>query len=89
MDFKLDVAIRDNKTVIYRTVTDGNNQEVAQTEVSSGAKNITLRPSVDYVLNQKFNIRLFYDSNITKPYTSQTFNTSFSNFGFSLRFTLN
>ncbi|WP_316735264.1 cell surface protein SprA [Pedobacter aquatilis] len=89
MDFKLDVAIRDNKTVIYRTVTDRNNQEVAQTEVSSGAKNITLRPTVDYVLNQKFNIRLFYDSNITKPYTSQAFNTSFSNFGFSLRFTLN
>lgn len=82
MDFKLDVAIRDNKTVIYRA-------DVTEAEVSSGAKNITLRPSVDYVLNQKFNIKLFYDSNITKPYTSQTFNTSFSNFGFSLRFTLN
>lgn len=82
MDFKLDVAIRDNKTVIYRA-------DVAEAEVSSGAKNITLRPSVDYVLNQKFNIKLFYDSNVTKPYTSQTFNTSFSNFGFSLRFTFN
>jgi len=82
MDFKLDVAIRDNKTVIYRA-------DIAEAEISSGAKNITLRPSVDYVLNQKFNIKLFYDSNITKPYTSQTFNTSFSNFGFSLRFTLN
>ncbi|GGI22791.1 T9SS outer membrane translocon Sov/SprA [Pedobacter mendelii] len=82
MDFKLDVAIRDNKTVIYRA-------DVEEAEVSSGAKNITLRPSVDYVLNQKFNIKLFYDSNITKPYTSQSFNTSFSNFGFSLRFTLN
>jgi len=82
MDFKLDVAIRDNKTVIYRA-------DVTEAEISSGAKNITLRPSVDYVLNQKFNVKLFYDSNITKPYTSQTFNTSFSNFGFSLRFTLN
>ena len=82
MDFKLDVAIRDNKTVIYRA-------DVEEAEISSGAKNITLRPSVDYVLNQKFNVKLFYDSNITKPYTSQTFNTSFSNFGFSLRFTLN
>jgi len=82
MDFKLDMAVRDNKTVIYRP-------DVTEAEVSSGAKNITLRPSVDYVLNQKFNVRLFYDSNITKPYTSQSFNTSFSNFGFSLRFTLN
>ncbi|MCD0487847.1 cell surface protein SprA [Pedobacter sp. MC2016-14] len=82
MDFKLDVAVRDNKTVIYRA-------DVEDAEVSSGAKNITLRPSVDYILNQRFNIKLFYDSNITKPYTSQSFNTSFSNFGFSLRITLN
>nr|WP_200815640.1 cell surface protein SprA [Pedobacter africanus] len=82
MDFKLDIAVRDNKTVIYRA-------DVIEAEVSSGAKNITLRPSVDYILNQRFNIRVFYDSNVTKPYTSQTFNTSFSNFGFSLRITLN
>ncbi|WP_369974455.1 cell surface protein SprA [Pedobacter sp. HMWF019] len=82
MDFKLDVAVRDNKTVIYRA-------DVAEAEVSSGAKNITFRPSVDYILNQRFNVKLFYDSNVTKPYTSQTFNTSFSNFGFSLRITLN
>lgn len=82
MDFKLDIAIRDNKTVIYRA-------DITEAEVSAGAKNIALRPSVDYVLNQRFNIRLFYDSNITRPYTSQSFNTSFSNFGFSLRATLN
>ena len=82
MDFKLDVSVRDNKTVIYRA-------DIEEAEVSSGAKNISLRPSVDYVLNQRFNVRLFYDSNITKPYTSQSFNTSFSNFGFSLRMTLN
>jgi cell surface protein SprA len=82
MDFKLDVSVRDNKTVIYRA-------DVLEAEVSAGAKNITLRPSVDYVLNQRFNLKIFYDSNITKPYTSQSFNTSFTNFGFSLRLTLN
>jgi cell surface protein SprA len=82
MDFKLDIALRDNKTVIYRA-------DITEAEVSSGAQNITFRPSIDYVLNQRFNVRVFYDSNVTKPYTSQTFNTSFSNFGFSLRITLN
>lgn len=82
MDFNLEVSVRDGKTVIYRA-------DVAEAEVSSGIKNIALRPSIDYVLNQRFNLRLFYDSNITKPYTSQSFNTSFSNFGFSLRVTLN
>ncbi len=82
MDFNVDVSVRDHKTVIYRA-------DVAEAEVSSGSKNITLRPSIDYVLNQRFNLKLFYDSNITKPYTSQSFNTSFANFGFSLRVTLN
>ncbi|MEY3678133.1 MAG: hypothetical protein RI924_274, partial [Bacteroidota bacterium] len=81
LNFKLDFAINDRKTVIYRA-------DVGDPEVSSGAKNITYRPSLDYVLNQRFNLRLFYDGNITKPYTSQSFNTSFSNFGASLRFTI-
>jgi cell surface protein SprA len=82
MDIKLDVAVRDNKTVIYRA-------DITEAEVSAGAKNIALRPSVDYMLNQRFNIKLFYDSNVTKPYTSQSYNTAYSNFGFSLRVTLN
>ena len=76
--FKLDVAMRDNKTLIYRA-------DIAAAEISSGAKNITLRPSIDYVINQRFNLNLFYDSNITKPYTSQTFNTAFTQFGLNLK----
>jgi cell surface protein SprA len=81
LNFKLDFAINDRKTLINRA-------DVADPEVSSGAKNITYRPSVDYVLNQRLNIRIFYDGNITKPYTSQSFNTAFSNFGATLRFTI-
>ncbi len=81
LNFKMDFSLNDRKTMIYRA-------DVEDAEVSSGSKNISYRPSIDYVLNQRFNLRLFYDSNITKPYTSQTFNTSFTNFGVSLRFTL-
>ncbi|RZL17499.1 MAG: cell surface protein SprA, partial [Pedobacter sp.] len=82
LDFKLDISIRDNKVVIYRP-------DVEEAEVSSGSKNIALRPSVKYVLNQRFNVHVFYDSNITRPYTSQTFNTSYSNFGFTLNMVFN
>ncbi|WP_449288931.1 T9SS outer membrane translocon Sov/SprA [Mucilaginibacter litoreus] len=81
VNFKLDVAIRDNKTLIYRA-------DVAGAEVSSGAQNITLRPAIDWVINQRFNLNLFYDSNITKPYTSQAFTTSFTNFGINLKLLL-
>ena len=48
MDFKLDLAIRDNKTVIYRA-------DVLEAEVSSGAKNITYRPTIDYILKGNLN----------------------------------
>jgi cell surface protein SprA len=75
------VAVRNNKTVIYRA-------DVNDPEISAGSKNITYRPSIDYVLNQRFNVRIFYDTNITKPYTSQTFVTAFTNFGVNLRFTI-
>ncbi|MXV51753.1 cell surface protein SprA [Pedobacter sp. HMF7647] len=81
LNFKLDFSLNDLKTLIYRA-------DVDDAEVSSGAKNISYRPSIDYVINQRFNIRLYYDGTITRPYTSQTFNTSFSNFGVSMRFVL-
>jgi cell surface protein SprA len=81
VNFKMDFALRDNKIVIYRA-------DVQTAEISSGAKNITIRPSIDYVINQRFNFNLFYDSNITKPYTSQTFNTAFTNFGVNLKLML-
>jgi cell surface protein SprA len=81
MNFKLDVALRDNKTLIYRA-------DIQSAEISSGQKNITMRPSVDYNLSQRFHMSVFYDSNITKPYTSQTFNTSVTNFGVNLKLLL-
>lgn len=81
MNFQVAATLRDNKVLIYRA-------DVVDPEVSSGAKNITFSPSIDYVLNQRFNVKLFYDGNVTRPYTSQTFNTSFSNFGVSTRFIL-
>jgi cell surface protein SprA len=81
VNFKLDFSLRDDKTLIYRA-------DVEAAEISSGAQNITVRPSIDYVINQRFNLNLFYDSNITRPYTSQTFNTAFTNFGINLKLLL-
>ncbi|MDB5030903.1 cell surface protein SprA [Mucilaginibacter sp.] len=79
--FKLDFALRDNKTLIYQS-------DVTVAQISSGAQNITYRPSIDYSISQRFNLSLFYDSNLTKPFTSQAFNTSFTNFGVNLKLLL-
>ncbi|MEO6631579.1 MAG: cell surface protein SprA, partial [Mucilaginibacter sp.] len=81
VNFKIDFSLQDNKTLIYRA-------DVQAAEISSGAQNITVRPSIDYVINQRFNLNIFYDSNITRPYTSQTFNTAFTNFGINLKLLL-
>jgi cell surface protein SprA len=81
VNFKVDFSLQDNKILIYRA-------DVQAAEVSSGAQNITVRPSIDYVINQRFNLNIFYDSNITRPYTSQTFNTAFTNFGINLKLLL-
>lgn len=81
VNFKIDFSLRDNKTLIYQA-------DVAAAQVSSGAQNITVRPSIDYVINQRFNLNVFYDSNLTRPYTSQTFNTAFTNFGINLKLLL-
>jgi cell surface protein SprA len=81
LTFKVDFSLRDNKTLVYQA-------DVPGAQISSGAQNITYRPEIDYVINQRFNLSLFYDSNITRPYTSQTFNTAFTNFGINLKLLL-
>jgi cell surface protein SprA len=81
VNFKVDFSLQDTKLLIYQA-------DVIQAQISSGAENITVRPSIDYVINQRFNLNLFYDSNITRPYTSQTFNTAFTNFGINLKLLL-
>ncbi|MFI5160059.1 MAG: cell surface protein SprA [Sphingobacteriales bacterium] len=81
LTFKVDFALRNNKTLVYQA-------DVPGAQVSSGAQNITYRPQIDYVISQRFNLSLFYDSNITRPFTSQTFNTAFSNFGINLKLLL-
>ncbi len=81
VNFKLDFSLQDNKTLIYQA-------DVQAAQVSSGAQNITVRPTIDYVINQRFNLSLFYDSNLTRPYTSQTFNTAFTNFGINMKLLL-
>ena len=81
VNVKLDFSIRDNKTILRR-IEEKNNQ------ISTGAKQISINASADYMVNQKLNIRLFYDQTISKPHVSAQIPTSNTNAGVSLRFTL-
>jgi len=49
---------------------------------------MSVKVSADYTLNNRFNLRLFYDRVVNDPYVSLSYRTINSNFGLSVRFTL-
>jgi cell surface protein SprA len=57
-------------------------------QATSGQKLISIKVNADYVINQRFNIRLFYDAAINKPVVSGSYPTENHAAGLSLRFTL-
>ena len=79
LNLKLDFAIRDSKSLIYQL-------DVPTGTVAGGLRNVSYRPSIDYNLSREFNFSIYYDANSTKPYTSNSFNSSFSTLGISMRF---
>ncbi len=81
LNLRLDLSIRDNKT-IARKLIENVNQPVA------GLKVFTVGATADYVLSDRFNLQIFADHTMNNPFVSNSFPTSNTNFGFSLKFTL-
>jgi cell surface protein SprA len=81
LDLKLDLNIRNNKTMIRKVIED-------EEQITMGQRVISLKFSADYVMNQRLNIKVFYDRVFTDPFISTTFVGAITNAGFSLRFTL-
>jgi cell surface protein SprA len=81
LNLKADLSFRKNETVIRRIVEE--------TSQSTGGTNIiSLKISVDYVINERINIRFFYDRIMNKPVISTSFPTTNTNAGLSLRLML-
>ena len=81
LNVKVDLAIKTNKTVLRKLVEDIN-------QISTGQRIISINTSADYLINEKFTIKFFFDKIITNPFVSSQFPNSNTNAGFSLRFTL-
>ena len=82
INLRADLTIRDNTTLI-RKIEERQNQPTA------GQRLFSIKSSIDYVVNDKLNIRFFYDHQLNKPKISTSFPTSNINAGIALRFTLN
>ena len=81
LNLRVDISYRDNATVIRK-------MEERQNQVTAGQNILSLKTSADYVLNQRLNIRGFYERVVNKPVISTSFPSANTNAGISLRFTL-
>jgi cell surface protein SprA len=81
LNVRVDLSFRNNLTMIRKL-------EEAVDQPTAGQRIIALQTSADYVLSNRFNLRIFYDHNLNRPIIQTTYPTSNARFGFSLRFTL-
>ncbi len=81
LNVKLNLSIRNNKTLARKLIEDVNQPVAGQTVFNVSA-------TADYVLSDRFNLQLYADHTLNNPFVANTFLTSNTNFGFSLRFTL-
>ncbi len=81
MNLKADLSIRRNVTVIRKVVEN-------VTQPTAGQLVVSIKTSADYVISERLNLRLFYDQLVTRPVISTSYNSSNTNAGIALRFTL-
>jgi len=81
LNFKMDFSLRDDVTV-------NNRLDQNLSEPTRGSKTISISPSIDYVVNNRLNLRLFFDRRKTVPATSASYPVSNTKAGISVRFTL-
>jgi cell surface protein SprA len=81
LNLRLDLSVRDNKTLARKLVEDVNQPVVGSKVFSAGL-------TADYILSDRFNLQIFADHTMNNPFVATTFPTSNTDFGFSLKFTL-
>lgn len=80
LNIRSELSFRKNKTILRRIVEEDN-------QLTAGQGAITLKTNADYMLSDRFQLRLYFDKIINNPYKG-SFKTANTNFGVSFRFTL-
>ena len=81
INFRFDLKVRDNVTV-------NNRLDQNSTLPTGGSKEITLSPTIDYYLNSRINIKLFFDQRRVNPYISSSAPMTNTRAGVQLRISL-
>ena len=80
LNVRADLSFRNNFTILRKIVEQDE-------QLTAGQSNITLKTTADYMLSDRFQLRLYYDRVLNHPLVG-SFNTASTNFGVSFRFTL-
>src|SRR5512133_3648339 len=81
LNVKADLSIRDNRTILRQMVEENM-------QPSAGQRAVVVKLQADYMLGPSFNLRLFFDRTVNKPYVSTSYPSYNTNIGFSLTFSL-
>jgi cell surface protein SprA len=81
INIKLDISIRQNKTILRKLI-----EQIDQ--ISAGQRAVSINFSADYQFSKMLMFRAFYDQVINNPFVSNQYPNSNTNAGISLRFTL-
>lgn len=82
LNSRLDITLRDSKTRNRRL------DNAANSEITGGNFQLIVKPSIDYVVNTKVNVRFYIEHNRNRPAISTSFPSSYTAVGFQVRFTL-
>ena len=81
INFRLDLRIRDNVTANSRLDQDNN-------FATGGSKEVTITPTIDYFLNNRVNLKLYFDQRRVTPYISSSAPTVNTRAGVQVRISL-
>lgn len=82
LNSRLEVSLRDSKTRNRKLDFQGNS------DYTAGNFMLIVKPSVDYVINTKLNVRFYIEHTRNRPAISTSFPSSYTAVGFQVRFTL-
>lgn len=81
VSFRFDFSIRDGVT-ITRAIESGTST------ATTGNRIVSVKPNINYKVNDSTNLRLFYNRTLTEPKNSASYRSALTDFGVSLRYTM-
>jgi len=85
LNIRFDLSIRDGITVVRTLEGNSGNDSYIPT---AGIRTMSIRPSIDYKINDALNLRMFYNRNSNNPVTSNSFPSALTDFGITIRYIL-